>query len=330
MKPKLLIVELWGLGDLAIATPFIRAAAEKYEITLLAKPYALDLKARLWPQVEVIVFNAPWTVFQHKYRAWRWPWREMSRLQRALAERRFDFGVSGRWDPRDHLLLKLLDVQDRIGFPRLHSQVFLTQPLERPEPLAHHYEYWRVAGKALGLELPPRENIAVPGRRAGGQVLVHSGARLPARVWPLENFWQMVRRLRDGGHRVRVVCDPAQAEWWQQNGETDAACPRTVTELISAIDGAGIFFGNCSGPGHLAAICGVPTFTVYGPSMHEWFVPLHPEAEVFEGKACPYKPCSDYCRFDTPRCLWDLTADEVWPRLERFAAGKMGGVRVQV
>jgi hypothetical protein len=24
LKPKLLIVELWGLGDLAIATPFLR------------------------------------------------------------------------------------------------------------------------------------------------------------------------------------------------------------------------------------------------------------------------------------------------------------------
>ena len=26
MKPKLLVVELWGLGDLVIATPFLQAA----------------------------------------------------------------------------------------------------------------------------------------------------------------------------------------------------------------------------------------------------------------------------------------------------------------
>ena len=46
MKPKLLIVELWGLGDLVIATPLLRTAAQRFDITLLAKPYALDLQRR--------------------------------------------------------------------------------------------------------------------------------------------------------------------------------------------------------------------------------------------------------------------------------------------
>ena len=67
MKPKLLIVELWGLGDLAIATPFLRAAAEKFDVTLLAKPFARDLQSRLWPEVQVETFTAPWTAFKHKY-----------------------------------------------------------------------------------------------------------------------------------------------------------------------------------------------------------------------------------------------------------------------
>ncbi len=318
MKPKLLIIELWGLGDLVIATPFIRAASEQYELTLLAKPYAFDLKARLWPQVEVIPFNAPWTAFKNKYHLWNWPWAAMVSLQSELAGRQFDFGLSGRWDPRDHLLLKFFGVRNRIGFPRVQSQIFLTRPLMRPDPLAHHYEYWRIAGKELGLELPPREQVAGPARKSGGNVLIHSGARLPARVWPLTHFWQVARRLRDGGYEVQIACDPGQLAWWQQKGETAVTCPRTVTELSTLIDRAAVFIGNCSGPGHLAAICGVPTFTLYGPSLLEWFAPLHPQAEMFEGKACPYKPCSDYCRFTAARCLWDITVDEVWPRLEEF------------
>jgi ADP-heptose:LPS heptosyltransferase len=318
VKPKLLIIELWGLGDLVIATPFVRAAAEKYELTLLAKPYAADLKLRLWPQVEVVPFNAPWTAFKGKYHFWRWPWAEIIRLQSELAGRRFDFGLSGRWDPRDHLLLKCFGVQNRIGFPRMRSQTFLTQPLSRPSPLAHHYDYWRSAGKVLGIEMPPVGQISNAASPTGSTILVHSGARLPARVWPMANYQQVVLRLRDLGHEVQVACDSNQLAWWQKNGERDVVCPQTVTELFSVIDQARAFVGNCSGPGHLAAICGVPTFTLYGPSLHEWFAPLHPQAEMFEGKACPYKPCSDYCRFATPRCLWDVTVDEVWPKLERF------------
>jgi ADP-heptose:LPS heptosyltransferase len=61
LKPKLLIIELWGLGDLVLATPFLRAAAERFDVTLLAKPFALDLQPRLWPGVKVAPFTAPWT-----------------------------------------------------------------------------------------------------------------------------------------------------------------------------------------------------------------------------------------------------------------------------
>ena len=58
-KSRLLIIELWGLGDLVISTPFLRAATQKYDVTILAKPYAKDLQSRLWPEANVITFFAP-------------------------------------------------------------------------------------------------------------------------------------------------------------------------------------------------------------------------------------------------------------------------------
>jgi len=318
VKPRLLVLELWGLGDLVIATPFLRAAAENFKITLLAKPFAIDLAPRLWPEVTVVPFVAPWTAFHAKYNLWQWPWREMLRLQRHLAAQHFDYAVSARWDPRDHWVLKIIGANERLGFSRLKSARYLTQELTRPGPLAHRSEFWRVAGHALGLDLPTREELMPPPRPPVSLALLHSGARLPARVWPLEHFRQVAARLRNKNIAVQIACDPNQLNWWQGCGE-NVVCPKTVTELLTQIDRAGIFIGNCSGPGHLAAICGVPTFTVYGPSMHEWFAPMHPAAELFEGKACPYKPCSDYCRFAKPLCLEEVTADMVWPRLEKFA-----------
>jgi len=105
-KPKLLVVELWGLGDLAIATPFLQAASEKFEVTLLAKPYGLDMAARFWPHVNVVPFVAPWTAFRHKYRVFTWPWKELVRLRR-LRHGRYEVGLSARWDPRDHFLLRV-------------------------------------------------------------------------------------------------------------------------------------------------------------------------------------------------------------------------------
>jgi ADP-heptose:LPS heptosyltransferase len=322
LKPKLLIVELWGLGDLVIATPFLRAASEKFEVTLLAKPFALDLQTRLWPDVRVETFVAPWTAFKHKYLLWRWPFFEIIRLRRRLAENHFDFGFSARWDPRDHLLLDLVGARERLGFPRLRSGIFLTQPLARPEPQSHRYESWRAIARALDIELPPREKISIPAGHDGKTVLIHTGAGQPIRVWPLEHYKNLAVRLRRKNFEVQIACDPDQRNWWLRAGETGAATPRTVRELISLIDRAGVFIGNDSGPGHLAAFCSVPTFTLFGPQLPEWFAPLHPAAEWIEGKSCPYKPCSDYCRFPTPFCLWNVSEEEVFGRIEKFLAAQ--------
>jgi heptosyltransferase-2 len=320
LKPKLLIVELWGLGDLVIATPLLRTAAERFDITLLAKPYALDLQRRLWPGVQVVPFVAPWTAFKNKYRLWQWPWLEISRLRRQLAAEQFASGLSARWDPRDHLLLKLAGVRDRIGFPRVGSRIFLTRPLARPEPEAHRYESWRAVARALDIELPSREKIAIPAIPRRETVLIHSGAGQPVRVWPLENYRRLAACLRENKIAVQIACDPDQRDWWLRAGENRVAAPATVTELIALTDLAGAFIGNDSGPGHLAAFCGVPTFTLFGPQLPEWFAPLHPAAEWMEGRVCPYMPCSDYCRYPAPRCLWDMPEEEVFARAEKFAA----------
>ncbi len=317
MKPRLLVVQLWGLGDLIIATPFLRAAVEKFTVTLLAKPFAEELRPRLWPEIEVISFNAPWTAFHDKYHLWRWPWLEMLRLRRRLVGHKFDYGVSGRWDPRDHWVLKASGAVERLGFSRLQSRRYLTQELAKPPPLAHMSEYWRVAGLALGLQVPAGSESIPPTRTSLSGGLLHSGARLPARVWPLENLQQIAAGLRKQNVAVQIACDPDQRAWWQNHGE-NAACPKSVPELLSLVDRAGIFIGNCSGPGHLAAICGVPTFTIFGPSMPEWWLPMHPAAEIFAGRACPYKPCSDYCRYEKPFCLSDVKAGDVWPSVEVF------------
>jgi len=176
----------------------------------------------------------------------------------------------------------------------------------------------------LGFALPAREQIVPPAREPSSMAFIHSGARLPARVWPLANFKELAARLREDNIPVQIACDPDQLGWWRQHGE-DAVCPSNISELFAHMDRAGIFIGNCSGPGHLAAICGVPTFTIYGPSLHEWWAPLHPAAEWIEGRACPYKPCSDYCRFDSPFCLWQVAVDDVWPKVKQFATRHLSG-----
>ncbi|MEW6307034.1 MAG: hypothetical protein AB1705_26520, partial [Verrucomicrobiota bacterium] len=116
MREKLLVLELWGIGDLAIASPFLQAASRAYDVTLLAKPHARELQQRFWPDVNLIPFTAPWTAFRGKYRLCRWPWAELSRLVRQLRAGQFAVAASARRDPRDAVLLHFSGARRRVGF----------------------------------------------------------------------------------------------------------------------------------------------------------------------------------------------------------------------
>jgi ADP-heptose:LPS heptosyltransferase len=164
----------------------------------------------------------------------------------------------------------------------------------------------------------------LPATRRHGNVLIHTGAGQSIRVWSLERYQSLVSRLRAEHYLVSVACDPDQRHWWLRAGETEVATPHTVNELLGLIDQAGVFIGNDSGPGHLAAYCGVPTFSFFGPQLPEWFAPLHPEGIYLEGKPCPYKPCSDYCRFAAPRCLLEISEPEAWSSVQKFVALHLG------
>jgi ADP-heptose:LPS heptosyltransferase len=326
LKPKLLIIELWGLGDLVIATPFLRTVVERFDVTLLAKPLALDLQPRFWPGVKVVAFTAPWTAFKNKYQLWRWPWRAFFRLRREFKSQHFAVCASSRWDPRDHLLMVFLGMKKRLGYPRSGSQKLLTQTLTRPEPGLHRYEQWRTLGQALGLTLPPRPTMFHSQQAKRVDVVVHSGAARGFCIWPLEHFQCLLARLRSQGYSARVLCDPSQHAQWLRLGEPDTLATQTVTELMAQMEDARVFIGNDSGPGHLAALCGVPTFTLFGPHLPEGWAPLHPAAEWLPGRPCPYKPCEDYCRFGVHHCMVDVDAEEAWISIEPFLKRHCGRV----
>jgi ADP-heptose:LPS heptosyltransferase len=119
--------------------------------------------------------------------------------------------------------------------------------------------------------------------------VIHTGAGQPAKLWPAERYRELAASLNGAGWQTEILDDSLVG----------------VGELMDRLATADRFIGNDSGPGHLAALLGVPTFTV-GPQMPEVFSPRHPDAKWIEGAPCRFKPCRDYCRFSEPLCLTAL------------------------
>lgn len=296
-RPRLLVVELWGLGDLALALPFLRAATERCRVTLLAKPHAAPLLRRFAPEVELMPLHAPWTAFRNKYDLPRWPWRNLADTVAALRTRRFDAAVSARRDPRDHAFLALSGAALRAGFPWRASRAMLTDPVDAPAP-RHRARHWAALAARFGWEIP-----ATPSRsRDGRHAVIHTGAGQPVRQWPRERFEALAARLVAQDWRVTLLDDTL----------------RDLDTLLDTLATADRFIGNDSGPGHLAALLGVPTFTIFGPQLPELFAPQHPQAAWIDGAACVFKPCFDSCRFGSPHCIRELTPETVWASLSQW------------
>jgi ADP-heptose:LPS heptosyltransferase len=115
-----------------------------------------------------------------------------------------------------------------------------------------------------------------------------------------------------------VLCDAGQLAGWSRLGEPAALAPADVDALLDCLADAAGFVGNDSGPGHVAALCGVPTFTIFGPQLPELFAPVHPRAAWIDGAPCRYKPCFDSCRFAQPNCLLETTVDATWHQVQRW------------
>ncbi|MEO6875836.1 MAG: glycosyltransferase family 9 protein, partial [Opitutaceae bacterium] len=249
----------------------------------------------------------------------KWPWRTLGGILRELRSRRFTAAVSIWPLASDHLFLRLARPGRLLGYGRKGAGWLLDDNLADGGHV-HRPEAWRRLAAKLGL---PTISTAAPRLRppvAPRRVVLHSGASQALRVWPLERYAELLRRLRAQDWDPLVLCDRDQISTWHKLGEPAAQVAGSMDALVDTLADSVAFFGNDSGPGHIAALCGVPTFTIFGPQIPELFAPAHPDAAWIEGRPCRYKPCYDHCRYAEPFCLTGIDTESVWPKLAQWLA----------
>jgi ADP-heptose:LPS heptosyltransferase len=141
----------------------------------------------------------------------------------------------------------------------------------------------RVRGtEPFGLQLAQRLGLAVhwpedawlvpPAPRAvTAPVVLAPGSGALGKCWPRERWLELAIALAAAGRKLAVVVGPAEAErddprrWPWPDGTTFLA-GLTPIDLARALQRAGSFVGNDSGPTHLAAMLAVPTVALFGAS----------------------------------------------------------------
>lgn len=326
------------LGDTLLATPALRALKDAFpmaEVTIIARSWAVEL-ARRYPCVDrAIPLTAPLE-----------DWNGVEGLAHPFLAEAMGYGYD--------LVLQLhgdsttaarlaLAMQGRLtaGFCREQGigagfDLLLPMPEGEPEILRGlrlvHSLGARPAGAHLEFPLLPddrRELEAIP-ELAGvleqrPVVLLHPGARPPAKRWPVERFAELADTLHRRWNATLVVVggaeEPALVEVMLERAAAPAANLAgrlSLGGLAALLSRADLFVGNDSGPAQLAAALCPRSLRIFGPANRHRWAPLDRDSHRIVHHQVECSPCGHWeCPIDH-RCLRRVGLDDVLAEADRL------------
>jgi hypothetical protein len=145
-----------------------------------------------------------------------------------------------------------------------------------------HAAHWY--GHSAGTEIVLPYSAPFPRVDTSVDIVIQPGSGSRTKNWPLNHFEDLAARLERDGHRIAWCMGPAEEEWLSR---PDTLPPMPLVELASVLAGARLFVGNDSGIGHLAALTGCPTVTIFGTTDPVVWKPAGPQARVVTGAPWP-------------------------------------------
>ncbi|MBW7904024.1 MAG: hypothetical protein LC135_14220 [Phycisphaerae bacterium] len=120
-------------------------------------------------------------------------------------------------------------------------------------------------------------------------VLLHIGSGGARKRWPLDGFLHVAAVLRARGAACGVLIGPDEIEGGLLSGVKGCGLPLIESPdsatLVACLSAADAFLGNDAGPTHLAALLGMPTLALFGPTRAAVWRPLGARVRVVQGDA---------------------------------------------
>jgi len=295
---NILVVEIWHMGDVVLATPLLRNLRRLFpgaRICLLAKEHARELLRHSGLVDEVITYDFPWTASRDKYKPARYDRSAMSALIGRLRAENFDVTLDCRMDLRSNVLTRATMAPRRIGYDFGGGGFLLTDALPPSPATQHKVEDW------LGLLAPllplngshalddsqPRLRVTRDERSDAAGVMrsygidegdfvigIHPGGSHHAKRWATNNFEVVGRSLADNyGAKLVVFIDPAGTGSDMQLGHDAAFLRTSIREMMGLLTCCSVLLCNDSGPMHIAAALDVPVVAVFATGNPDWYGP---------------------------------------------------------
>lgn len=325
------------LGDVAMATPVLRALRERFgkeaQIVGIMRPYLQEvLDGTDW-------LDDRWNLLPHSidYRECR------IEVARRMRRTEFDLAVLLTNSISTAAIAWFGRAKCRIGYARYGRGPLLTDPIRPPHHGCHVAEepmvdyYLRIADRLGCTNLSQKLELVTTrqerrsaeavweslGLRTDGHVMLFnsSGAYGGTKLWPVEHFAALARRVvRELDHDVLVMCGPNEREISRTIVELSrcervfsmADQPLGIGTAKACMERGRMMISTDSGPRHVAAALGKPIVALYGPMTPIWSLnPTQRAVHLYEPLDCI--GCHKrVCPLGTLRCMNDLSVDRVF------------------
>jgi ADP-heptose:LPS heptosyltransferase len=324
---RVLLIQTYGLGDVLLTTPVIRALARAFPgvqidyvshapgcDALTGNPYLTEIRpiaTSIGAQLALM-----WTLRRARYdvvldllsnpRSAQLAWATGAPAR---------IGIRGR-GPRNHLYTLIL--------PRETPQVYSArQKLRFLEPLG--IDPASVEDVSLDITIGPAEHAWAAevferlGLTGGAPVVAVSPVSKESyKQWGAERWAAVADRIAESGARVLLTNGPSereQAEAVVQRMRMPVAWdygPTTVRQLAALFARCALWVGNDGGAKHVAVAAGVPTVTVIRWGIGEIWTELGAALPHVSIERAPPQGCDRRCTICPHRgCLSAITPEEV-------------------
>lgn len=312
--PRIAVFRALQLGDMLVAIPALRALRAwqpHAHLTLIGLPWAQALAERFaWIDAFLAFPGHPELPERHAGTT------QVDAFYTQARGHGFDLAIQLHGSGRlTNPLVAQLGARAIAGF----------HPADRANPDPARFIAWPEQGREadrllalplhLGapavsreLELPISQSehegvrALVDAARARRRVIVHPGARLPSRRWPVERFAAVARALQGEGCEIVLTGSAAESDTLAAfraqapKGLVDLAQRTDLGTLAALIDSAHLLVCNDTGVSHIAAARGTPSVVIScGGDAARW-APSDAQRHRVLAADVPCRPCAfDRC-----------------------------------
>lgn len=221
-----------------------------------------------------------WEFPRDRWKRARWSprtWAEQVASYSRLRQLKLDVGIDLQGHSKTALCLRLSGAKRRIMAQATDSFAARLNPVAGPRTGGLHTVEWNQRVVQMVDDLPLPEAPIMPYREkclASVRERLTSGKRLatisvsaghPTKAYPLEGWREVGAALMREGYEVAFLGGPGDPAV-ELAGSVDFVGKLALQETLAAVQLSDLHLAADTGTGHMAAACGIPVVSVFGPT----------------------------------------------------------------